>query len=367
MSSVSLWMNLTFALVMLMQIFYPFINGCPADERNYLLDFKGGLVDPTGRLSSWKGYNCCESKGIHCDFHSGHVISLDLKNPFGTYVDNPKNLSGAIHPSLFNLQYLQHLDLGYNYFNGTSIPPQLAKLQSLSFLSLASAGFGGEVPLELGNITTLRHLDLSAGPFGNFVLESRKFAGWVQNLRSLEFLAMNDVNLSIANDHWNIALSSHSNLSQIYLSGCWLSGTIPSLLNLTHLSHLDLSDNSFDSPLPAWFQNVSSLVSLVLSDCGLKGSIPSDFLRLSSLRNLELSGSQLEGNLSFIEYQSSSIANLYLQWNSLDGIIPLFFVNFTKLKKLVLAHNYLTGDIPPFGSALGKVIPLSVIDLSKTN
>ncbi|XP_059066671.1 receptor-like protein EIX2 [Cryptomeria japonica] len=362
MSPISVMLNLTFALSMIC----PFINGCPADERNYLLDFKGGLLDPTGRLSSWQGYNCCEWKGVRCDFHSGHVISLHLKNPVTSYWDKPKNLSGAIHPSLFNLQYLQHLDLGNNDFDGASISPEFSKLQSLTFLSLASAGFGGEVPVELGNITTLRQLDLSADSRTYYftTLQSRKFAGLIQNLRSLEYLAMNNVDMSMTNDHWRNALSSLPNLREIYLSWCNLEGTIPSLLNLTYLSDLDLSMNSFFSPLPAWFQNVSSLVSLDLSDNGVNGSIPSNFLHRSSLRNLDLSFNDLEGSLSFIQYQSSSIANLNLHRNWLDGIIPLFFVDFTELKNLVLANNYLTGDLPPLGSALGEVLPLSVIDLS---
>ncbi|GLJ42276.1 hypothetical protein SUGI_0875100 [Cryptomeria japonica] len=366
MSPVSFWMNLTFVLAMLLQMTYPFTNGCPPNERNYLLDFRGGLLDPTGHLSSWQGYNCCEWKGIRCDFHSGHVIKLDLRNSFAErYGENTKILSGAIHPSLFDLQHLQHLDLGLNDFNNTSIPPQLAKLQNLTFLSLAYAGFGGEVPLELGNITTLRHLDLSVGD--DFPLESTRFAEWIkiQNLRSLEYLAMNFVNLSMANDDWSNALSSLSYLREIHFRYCGLSGTLPSLLNITHLSHLDLSSNSFSSILPAWFRNVSSLVSLDLFRCGLHGSIPSNFLSRSRLRKLDLSDNLLEGNLSFIRYQSSSIAHLNLQSNSLDGIIPLFFANFTELKYLLLANNYLAGEIPPFGSTFGKFLPLSLLNLSQ--
>ncbi|GLJ42282.1 hypothetical protein SUGI_0875170 [Cryptomeria japonica] len=361
MSSFSFCLNLTFALAMI----YTFVNGCPTEERKYLLDFKGSLVDPTGRLSSWKGYNCCQWTGIRCDFHSGHVISLHLKTPFASnYWDNPKILSGAIHPSLFNLQNLEHLDLGYNDFSGTSISPQLAKLQSLSFLSLANAGFGGEVPVELGNITTLRHLEISVGSslsLNDTALQSRKFAGWIRNLQSLEYLAMDSVNLWMASEHLCNALRSLPNLREIHLADCGLSGTIPSLLNFTHLSHLDLSSNPFNySLLPAWFQNVSSMVSLDLRSCGFDGfSIPSNLLYRSNLRYLDLSDNSLEGDLSFLLYQSSSIANLYLQDNSLDGVIPPFFVNFTKLKNLVLANNYLTGDIPFFGSAL------TVIDLSQ--
>uniref|UniRef100_A0A0D6QRW2 Leucine-rich repeat-containing N-terminal plant-type domain-containing protein n=1 Tax=Araucaria cunninghamii TaxID=56994 RepID=A0A0D6QRW2_ARACU len=375
--AVSMGMAFALAIAMTMHI----TSACFQNERTSLLHFKAGLVDYKARLSSWSGYNCCQWHGILCHSHSGHVIRLDLHNRRPDFYRGPGSnyLIGTIHQSLFNLQHLQLLDLSYNYFNGSVIPPQLAKLKRLNFLSLSHSGFRGEIPVELGNISTLRHLDLS----NNYhiedleeVLKSSSFAGWVRNLRSLEYLAMKGVHLTMASERWGDALTSIASLSHVYLSDCRLSGSVPSLLNLTHLSHLHLSGNSFGFPIPEWFQHVSTLVSIDLSECELQGSIPLHFLHRSSLSNIELSyNSQLKGNLSFILNHSSSLTVLSVvgassEWVDgyiLEGVIPPSISNFSKLEKLYLSGNNLTGDVPPFGSALGRLSPLSEIDLSNNN
>ncbi|GLJ41957.1 hypothetical protein SUGI_0868620 [Cryptomeria japonica] len=346
MSPISFYISLSFALAIAMMIDFPYTSGCKDDERSYLLDFKGGINDIFGRLGSWGGYNCCEWEGIVCDYQTNHVIKLDLRNPYHEIDDRGyqvnRELKGEIHLSLFNLQHLQHLDLSWNNFQGISIPPQLGRLKRLTFLSLAYARFGGEIPLELGNLTGLQHLDLSTYRNNKkWRLKSSRFGEWIRSLRKLEYLAMKKVNLGNASHNWGGSLSTLSNLSQIYLSDCGLLGSIPPLLNLTRLSHLHLRYNSFPFPVPAWFQNVSSMVSLDLHVCGLIGSIPSNFL-----------------------YEASSLSNLRLGGNGLQGVIPPLFANFSKIQKLDLGSNFLNGEIPPFGSPAGLQSSLSSIDLS---
>ncbi|GLJ42393.1 hypothetical protein SUGI_0878060 [Cryptomeria japonica] len=213
-------------------IYFPFSTACLQDEKSYLLDLKAALnlSMSSGSLSSSRGLKYCEWEGVGCDYHTSHVIRLEF--------DYWYTQQAELHPSLFNLQHLQHLDLSGNDFRGISIPRQLSKLKSLTFLNLSYAGFGGEVPLELGNMSSLRHLDISENYYEikisdtewqTISLKSSKFDALVRNLRSLRFLQMKGVNLKMATEHWGGALSDLANLIQIHLSYCGLSGKIPDL------------------------------------------------------------------------------------------------------------------------------------------
>ncbi|GLJ42223.1 hypothetical protein SUGI_0874070 [Cryptomeria japonica] len=150
---------------------------------------------------------------------------------------------------------------------------------------------------------------------------------------------MEEINLSMTSEDLGNTLSSLSNLREIRLSGCGILGTIPSFLNLTHLTHVDLSYNPFYSQLPDWFHNVSSLVSLHLS--WFNGSIPPNFLYHSSLRILDLSDN-----------------------NYMGGLIPHSFAKFSMLETLDLSNSNLTRDLALLGSFSDRLSSLGNLDLN---
>ena len=90
---------------------------CKERERDALLQFKRGVVDDFGMLSSWGNgedkRDCCINwRGVECDKYTGHVISLDLYRCY---------LGGRTGPSLAELQHLKHLkhlNLSWNQFEG---------------------------------------------------------------------------------------------------------------------------------------------------------------------------------------------------------------------------------------------------------
>ncbi|XP_059064931.1 receptor-like protein 33 [Cryptomeria japonica] len=402
-----------------LSFFYDFVQTTRLDYSSYcssfnnsegekisLLQFKKSLHDPSDQLKTWNAStNCCEWKGIQCHNITGHVIQLDLRSPLGNNMTRSRqNLIGsALSPlngkrdvlsPLFNLTMLERLDLSYNAFIGVAVPQQLNTLKYLRYLNLSNAGFAGKIPMELGNMSTLRSLDLSTDyyiSYSSIAIEDMQM--WIGNMRDLEELLLDGVNMTkVASDEWGKAISTMHSLRRLQMSNCMLSGPIPpSLANLTSLTHLQLDGNSFFSSIPTHLQNLSRLVSLKLSNCELKGSIPSDLSSLPSLQEVDLSANlDLEGKLSSIlPLHSASLESLVLTTTSVggaipdaivnissltrldlsncfvQGMLPLTIANLTRLVMLDISNNMLNGSIPPFGAKppLGT-FPLAYIDLS---
>lgn len=314
-----------------------YIN-CSLSDLEVLTDFKHGLEDPENRLSSWKGTNCCQWRGISCDNTNGAVISVDLHNPYPVSSAESSsrfgywNLSGEIRPSLLKLKSLQHLDLSLNTFNNIPIPTFLGSMRSLRYLNLSEAGFSGPVPLNLGNLSSLEFLDVSS-PFSGLAVSSLE---WVRGLVSLKHLAINGVDLSMVGSNWLGVLNMLPHLAEIHLSDCGLSGSVlsHSSVNFTSLSVIDLSLNHFDSIFPDWLVNISSLSYVDLSICGLYGRIPLGFSELPNLQFLSLA---MNGNLS-------------------ASCSQLFQGSWKKIEVLSLATNKLHGKLP---SSIGNMSSLT--------
>ncbi|CAK7330923.1 unnamed protein product [Dovyalis caffra] len=343
---------------------------CSLSDVVALTDFKNGLEDPENRLSSWKGTNCCQWRGIGCDNTTGAVIAIDLHNPYPVSSEGSSsrygywNLSGEIRPSLLKLKSLQYLDLSLNTFDDIPIPEFLGSLRSLRYLNLSEAGFSGAYPPNLGNLSSLQFLDVSS-PFSGLTISSLE---WVKGLVSLKHLAMDGVDLSIVGSNWVEVLNMLPRLAEIHLSNCGLSGSILSLspVNFTSLSVIDLSFNFFNSMFPDWLVNISSLSYLDLSSCSLYGRIPLGFSELPNLRYLSLAmNNNLSASCSQLFRGSwENIEVLDFATNKLHGKLPSSIGNMSSLTNFDLFSNSVEGGIP---SSIGKLCNLKNFDLSGNN
>ncbi|KAL1826759.1 hypothetical protein ACET3Z_005171 [Daucus carota] len=167
-------------------------------------------------------------------------------------------------------------------------------------------------------------------------------------------------------------LSSLSQLKTLALQNNNLSGSLPSLANLSSLEQVFLGDNAFSSIPPDFFVGLSSLqsfsisennklsswvlpdslkdcvslVNLSASNASIVGSIPDFFDSFPSLQNLRLSYNNLSGPLPK-SFGGSEIQNLWLnnQLMGLSGTIDVLS-NMSQLSQVWLQENRFTGQLP---------------------
>ena len=134
---------------------------CIQKEREALLQFKNSFEDPSHRLASWSETNCCSWFGVGCNQTTGHVTMIDLWNNRFDF-DSLALYSNPIDSSLFELKYLNYLDLSGNDFGFTQIPYFFCSMVELTYLNLSYASLDTtSLPHHLWNLTKLVVLDLS--------------------------------------------------------------------------------------------------------------------------------------------------------------------------------------------------------------
>ncbi|KAK8320744.1 hypothetical protein V6Z12_A12G056700 [Gossypium hirsutum] len=330
-------------------------------DRGAIVVLREGLTDPSGRLSSWIGEDCCTWEGIKCHNQTGRVTKLDLRNPYhligavdppaykrsclGDAYSNtgPRELRSQSLEWLTPLSSLKYLNLGFVKLDSTgdhwlqtfNMLPSLVHLRlhwcELKELYLTWDFFSGSIPDEFANLKNLQVLDLS----DNLNLEGQ-IPGLLGNLSKLQFL-----DLSANNFHGDVyglfsgfSSNPNSKLESLDLSSNSLTGELPESLGLLkHLQHLDLSSNSF------W------------------GSIPSSIGSLSALRVLDLSYNTMNGTIPERLGQLSGLVDMNLMANSWKGILKeTHFMNLRKLQHVrltteptrSLAFSASHGWFPPF-------------------
>ena len=107
-----------------------------------------------GQTMPWKIRLPMETwTGVSVD-NNGRVVKLDLSQ---------KELEGELPPELGNLTSLQSLDLSLNSLRG-ELPPELGNLTNLQSLDLSRNELCGGIPAELGNLTSLETCLLYTSP-----------------------------------------------------------------------------------------------------------------------------------------------------------------------------------------------------------
>lgn len=349
---------------------------CLPGQASALLRLKRSFIstdDSFLAFRSWRpGTDCCHWLGVRCDDTDGHVTSLNLAD---------RGLeSGGLDPAVFDLSSLKYLNLANNYFNLSQLPSRsFERLTKLTHLNLSSTGLFGQVPTDIGSLTKLVSLDLSAGfelrhelvkdgcilefnPNGNF-LTVQNLETLVANLSNLRELHLVHVDLSNSGMQWcNILAKSCPKLQVLRLPSCRLSGPICSSLSALHsLAVIDLQFNHLSGPVPNFIANFSNLTVLQLNRNKFDGWISSAIFKHKKLVTIDLYYNiNISGHLPNIS-MGSRLENLNVGMTNFSGMIPDSLSNLTSLKKLGLGASGFSGELP---SSISNLKSLSALEIS---
>ncbi|KAF7815679.1 MDIS1-interacting receptor like kinase 2-like [Senna tora] len=311
-------------------------SGDPTEEIA-LLNWKSSLDEASqATLSSWRnGTSPCTDnwKGITCN-ESTMTTSISMINL--TSLELQGKLQSLSFSSFPNLKLL---DISNNLFYG-NIPPQIGNLSSILTLDMSGNPLGGQIPSEIGKLSTLELLHLG---ICNLTGSIPKEIGDLRNLKDL-MLETNFLSGVIPRE-----IGMLSNLVMLDLSeNALLSGTIPSIIgNLSKLELLYLYNDSFVGVIPNELGNLLSLTVAQLFGNNFEGPIPPSLGNLTNLVDLKLSLNKLSGPIPSSLGNLINLDQLGLFHNNLSGPIPSSIGNLTKLTSLQLFENKFSGSLPP--------------------
>lgn len=245
---------------------------------------------------------------------------------------------------------------------------ETTKLMQFSLIKgvhLPGVGARGILPRQLGDLETLRTLNMS----WNLIQGALpKEVGSLQSLETLQ-LAGNMLTGALDMD----VLSELTNLKLLDLSNNELSGSIPDCFRgLTNLQHLNLSTNCLVGGIPPSLSNCIKLEVLKLQQNRLVGELSlSTFSTLGKLKDVNLSQNQFSGpglasfgactSLERLQLQDNELIGrfpgsslkdlsrlqiLYINKNKMGGVIPAEICSLTSLRRLNISSNSFRGILP---------------------
>ncbi|TYH50901.1 hypothetical protein ES332_D10G236100v1 [Gossypium tomentosum] len=255
----------------------------------------GAIPDSIGNLTN------LERLVLHFNGLSGSIpTSMGNLNKLSILKVFDNSLSGLVPQTLNNLTHLQILELSDNHLRG-SLPENVCLGGLLTQFAADNNRLTGLIPSSLRNCTSLHRVRLEGNHLTGNISEA---FGIYPNLDFISLSNNNIFELDLSSNHLNgeipKELGKLTTMSCLFLSGNQFSGKIPSEIGLlSKLEQLDLASNNFSGPIPDdlgnCFGKLQSLEELNLFHNMLNGSILEACNNLHGLRIVNISFNQFEG------------------------------------------------------------------------
>ncbi|XP_010912647.1 uncharacterized protein [Elaeis guineensis] len=348
---------------------FSLLNSCTSlhNDATVLASLRNSFHSTSPELNSWNTSNlgsACSWFGVRCERRRVVAIDLSNLNISGSISLEISGLQSLVNLSLAgndlegniqvsNLPSLRHLNISINQFSG-GLDWDYSSLPSLEVFDAYNNNFTAPLPPGVSNLKRIKYLDLGGNFFHGSIPAS------YGSLVELEYLSLNgnDLRGRIPRELGNL-----TNLKHLYL-GFYnvFDGGIPTELGkLINLVHLELSSCGLDGEIPHQLGNLVSLDTLFIHTNFLSGSIPASLGNLTRLVHLDLSNNALTGEIPHKLATLSGLSLLNLFMNRLHGSIPEFVAELPNLDTFQLFRNNFTGAIP---QRLGSNGRIRVLDLS---
>nr|GMD09759.1 LRR receptor-like serine/threonine-protein kinase GSO1 [Ipomoea batatas] len=251
---------------------------------------------------------------------------------------------------------------------GTTLPNKgWCELKNLQELGFSANQFEGKLPPCLGNLTSLRLVDLSLNKLTGNIASSP-----LPTLMSLEYLSISsnffeipdsfksfgnhsklkflfaDGNKAIVETELHGDLVPKFQLHLFTMSNCIGLQKFPRFLHYQHdLRILRLSGNNIEGEVPSWLlQNNTKVQGFYFEGNAFKGILKLSSQRNHDLQTLDVSNNKLSGEIpNNISSTFPNIVALNFSYNLFEGQIP-YMGKLNYLTDMDLSNNFLTGEIP---------------------
>lgn len=253
------------------------------------------------------------------------------------------SFTGNIPDWIGELKDLENLDLSANRFSGW-IPKSLGNLNMLQRLNFSRNQLTGNLPDLMMNCTKLLALDISNNQLNGYL------PSWIfrnGNYHGLEVLDLSSNSFSgeIPSDIGGLSSLKIWNMSTNYFSG-----SVPvGIGELKSLCIVDLSDNKLNGSIPFELEGAISLGELRLQKNSIGGRIPDQIAKCSALTSLDLSHNKLTGSIPGAIANLTNLQHVDLSWNELSGTLPKELTNLSNLLSFDVSYNHLQGELPVGG------------------